>query len=305
MSRLKICIRLRGHVPKIARFGESKLRQTSKKNNTFSSQMLVRRKLIDHNSWFGITYHPLVRPWHHWMRNFRFSWLDLYYWRQLRTFWQCVEYWVVCRCRLSPPVAPPQIIRGRNTQSSFSDMPDACICIYIHIFTDIYTQIYMYTYTYISFSLQVQKVLKTRGRNLDVVPSAREVPRNEASMSDSALGPLASFFLSFQGFLWFLNPTSSLKDPRDTVNLFSFLSFLGSENPTQGWTWTPRKQINEILGPKLEDRFSDPFFGSGTKYLIGSFFLLASPLQFLWGRIFVQSFSPGVNPWARVPPRID
>ena len=40
-------------------------------------------------------------------------------------------------------------------------------------------------------------------------------------------------------------------------------------------------EINEILGSKREDRLSDPFFRSGTKYLFGSFFEPASPQQFL------------------------
>jgi len=40
-------------------------------------------------------------------------------------------------------------------------------------------------------------------------------------------------------------------------------------------------QINKILGSKHKDRFLDLFFGSGTKYLSGSFFVPASPLQVL------------------------
>jgi len=39
--------------------------------------------------------------------------------------------------------------------------------------------------------------------------------------------------------------------------------------------------ISVILGSKFEDRFLDPFFESGTKYQFGSFFVPASPLQFL------------------------
>jgi len=41
------------------------------------------------------------------------------------------------------------------------------------------------------------------------------------------------------------------------------------------------KEIYEILGSKCEDRLSNPFFEFGTKYHFGSFFVPASPLQFL------------------------
>jgi len=42
-----------------------------------------------------------------------------------------------------------------------------------------------------------------------------------------------------------------------------------------------KKEINEILGSKREDRLSDPFFWTGTKYQFGSFFVPASTRQFL------------------------
>jgi len=47
------------------------------------------------------------------------------------------------------------------------------------------------------------------------------------------------------------------------------------------WPEPLEKEINEILGSKREDRLSDPFFWIGTKYHFGSFFVPASPLQFL------------------------
>ena len=36
------------------------------------------------------------------------------------------------------------------------------------------------------------------------------------------------------------------------------------------------KEIHEILGSKREDRFSNPFFGTGTKNMSGSFFVPAA-----------------------------
>ena len=48
---------------------------------------------------------------------------------------------------------------------------------------------------------------------------------------------------------------------------FIFVSFKGGPEPLE-------KEINEILGSKREDRLSDPFFRSVTKYLFGSFLYL-------------------------------
>ena len=42
-------------------------------------------------------------------------------------------------------------------------------------------------------------------------------------------------------------------------------------------------EINEILGSKSEDRFSDYFSDPVRKYLFGSFFVPASPQHFLKG----------------------
>ena len=51
----------------------------------------------------------------------------------------------------------------------------------------------------------------------------------------------------------------------------------------QGWTWTPRKRNPRDLRFETWGSIFQPFFWIGTKYHFGSFFVPASPLQFLWG----------------------
>jgi len=57
-------------------------------------------------------------------------------------------------------------------------------------------------------------------------------------------------------------------------SLFLVFKFKGGPEPLE-------KKIKKILGSKREDRFSDPFFRSDTKYLLGSFFVPAAPQHFL------------------------
>jgi len=49
----------------------------------------------------------------------------------------------------------------------------------------------------------------------------------------------------------------------------SWFLFKGRPEPLE-------KEIHEILGSKREDRFPNPFFGTGTKYMSGSFLVPAS-----------------------------
>jgi len=48
-------------------------------------------------------------------------------------------------------------------------------------------------------------------------------------------------------------------------------------------TWTPRKRNQRDFRFEKRGSTSRPFFWTGTKYHSGSFFVPASPLQFLWG----------------------
>ena len=61
---------------------------------------------------------------------------------------------------------------------------------------------------------------------------------------------------------------------KDLSSIFAIRSLKGGPEPLE-------KEINEILGSRREDPLSDPFFWTGTKYQFGSFFVPASPLQFL------------------------
>jgi len=61
---------------------------------------------------------------------------------------------------------------------------------------------------------------------------------------------------------------------RQSAIIYYYWTFKGGPAPL-------KKEINKMLGLKHEDRFSDPSFWTGTKYLFGSF--LALPLQFLQG----------------------
>jgi len=60
------------------------------------------------------------------------------------------------------------------------------------------------------------------------------------------------------------------------------------------------KKKSTKSGSKREDRLSDPFFWTGTKYQFGSFFVLASPLHFCKAPRDTQKFSAEVTEDSRV-----